>query len=389
MISLQPLHELRQASSRYARPTLIGGLAVVAAYNAVKWRQDRRLARRLRALAVRELPPLQATPRVSVLVAAWNEAEMVERHIQSVLRLRWPDLELILCAGGTDGTYELARAYERPSVTVLEQRPGEGKQAALRRCLEQATGTIIFLTDADTLLDDVSFERTIGPVVRGEAEASTGSWRPTPEQLADSPIAAYRWSALTYTAAHAPPLSTGLTGVNAAVARTALEAAGGLREHVATGTDYHLAKALLRAGCRIRQVTESEVATRNDIHLAAYVRQQRRWLRNVVVHGLRFGAYREIVASLSTSLLGLAMLLAPPAALLFGPTLASLWLVALAHSAASKLRYFAFTAVARQGGDPRLVVTGLLWAVPLSLIEFVVWAAPFVDYWSTHRRKAW
>jgi hypothetical protein len=72
---------------------------MVAAWNWWKWRQDRVLALRLRA---QEAEPVQlkSTPKVSVLVAAWNEADMIREHIESFLRLRYPNKELILCAGG-------------------------------------------------------------------------------------------------------------------------------------------------------------------------------------------------------------------------------------------------------------------------------------------------
>src|SRR5205823_4146563 len=109
------------------------------------------------------------------------EADLLAQHIESVLVLSYPDKEYILSAGGSDGTYAIARRYEERGVVVLEQQPGEGKQRALRQCFRQATGEIIFFTDADCLLDDESFERLIIPLANGEAEAATGTARPFPE----------------------------------------------------------------------------------------------------------------------------------------------------------------------------------------------------------------
>ena len=53
------------------------------------WQKDKALLAR-----VKSTPPLPALetwprlPRVSVLVAAWNEADNIERHIQSFMDLR-------------------------------------------------------------------------------------------------------------------------------------------------------------------------------------------------------------------------------------------------------------------------------------------------------------
>ncbi|HUW13260.1 MAG TPA: glycosyltransferase, partial [Anaerolineae bacterium] len=124
---------------------------------------------------------------------AWNEAANIGPCIESVLGLRYPHVELVVCAGGDDGTLSSARRYANSAVMVLEQYPGEGKQRALQRCFEQCSGDIIFLTDADCLLDDDSFERVVAPVASGTEEVATGSWRPLDTQLRN-PFVLYQWT---------------------------------------------------------------------------------------------------------------------------------------------------------------------------------------------------
>src|SRR5690606_13618117 len=53
----------------------------------------------------------RALPSVSVLLPAWNEASTLGRCLDSLLAIPWPDLEIILCAGGNDGTVEIAKRY--------------------------------------------------------------------------------------------------------------------------------------------------------------------------------------------------------------------------------------------------------------------------------------
>jgi cellulose synthase/poly-beta-1,6-N-acetylglucosamine synthase-like glycosyltransferase len=389
MMARTCLQQARRLGDRYAGVALAGGVAALVAYNLRQWRRDRALAVALRTAREDSSPPVADTPRVTVLVAAWNEADLIERHVESLLALRYPNLEYVLCAGGTDDTYRLASRYERPGVVVLEQRSGEGKQAALRRGLQHASGDVIFLTDADCLLDDDSFERTVAPIVAGEAEATSGGSRPLTAQLASSVLATYRWSADAYANAHAPRDGEGLFGRNAAVSRAALAAAGDLRADVATGTDYHLAKSLLASGLRIRQVAESQVATRYPESVPAYLRQQRRWLRNLMVHGWRFRAYHEVAVTLRSSLIGLGMLALPAALPLAGRGLLVLWLLALLNSAAGKVRYLAFAASVERNANRRVIAAGWASALPLSLVEFVVWAAPLIDLLVPSWRRKW
>jgi GT2 family glycosyltransferase len=366
------------------------GLAVIAAYNAWQWRGDRALAAGLRAELDRPRPRLKATPRVSVLVAAWNEAGTIARHLESVAALDYPNLEYVVCAGGGDGTLEIARRHAGPGAVVLEQAPGEGKQRALQKAYERATGEIVYLTDADCVVGDVAFERALAPLIEEGEAAATGGSIPPPEQRWRHDFAAYQWAVQQYSLARAPAYVDGLLGRNAAVRRDALEACGAFAAAVPTGTDYHLAKALRRNGYRIRNVPASLVVTPYATDWGGYARQQRRWLRNVALLGARSGAWNEVRASLQTSLLGAAMLLGG-ATLFAGPAGRlpfALWCLGLAQSAGAKLRYAGFGRLL-DGRSPDSPARSLLAALGYSLGEFVVWALPLTDYPVAARRIQW
>lgn len=379
----------RNSLDAAALPLAVLGGVVVIGRNVWRLRHESALAQRLASERSQQRAPLAASRRVSMLVAAWNEADLIERHIESVLSLRYPDLEYVVAAGGRDGTYSLALRYERPAVTVLRQEAGEGKQRALRRCLERASGSVLFLTDADCLLDDDSFERTLEPVLLGVCEAATGGSRPLPEQIGTSVLVDYRWSVDTYVDATTPAIASGLLGRNAAVLRSSVDATGGFSASVPSGTDYHLARALIAQGSTIRHVRASEVATRYETHLGAYAHRQRRWLRNVVLWGRTFGAHDAVAASLRSSAVGATMLALPPAALLIGKAALSLWALALLHASLSKIRYIAFAAALHRPVGPTVSWKLVLAAAPLSLLEFAVSVLPLLDYLVPSRRSTW
>lgn len=359
------------------------GLTAILIFHAWKWRGDRTLALRLKAAPEDRLTVLQATPRVAILVAAWNEAAHIEQHLHSICTLRYPNKEYVLCAGGQDGTYSLARQHAGEWVKVLEQQPGEGKQSALRRGLCHATSEIVFLTDADSLLTDAAFERTLAPLVNEAEAVATGVSEPWPAQQ-DQPLVLEHWFTDVYVQARFGRHVGGLLGRNAAITRQALGDAGDLQAEVGSGTDYHLAKQLLVRGYRIRYVPNSVVPTVYPSSWASYTRRQTRWLRNVVMHGLHFRAYREVLSCLIPSVVGWTMLVGGGLALWWGGVVLALWTLIIAHTLASRLRYVRF-------GE---IVTGrrfpVYWQLPLTLLaDFAIWAWALLQYLVPTWRRRW
>jgi cellulose synthase/poly-beta-1,6-N-acetylglucosamine synthase-like glycosyltransferase len=380
------LRSLNRVANRHAGKLLLLGLAGVAWHNWRLWQRDKAL------LAERVAPPPRPPlddwsdlPPVSVLVAAWNEADMIEDHIASFLALRYPCKELVLCAGGKDGTYEIARRHAGEGVVVLEQRAGEGKQWALARSFAESRGDVVFLTDADCILDDDAFERTIHPLGAGREQVCTGTSRPLAHQLR-SPFVVSQAASQIYGSLRAPEYVPGLLGRNCAVRRDLLLRSRGLEAPAASGTDYVLAKELLRAGARIRHVPHSRVLTHYPTDPLSYVRQQRRWLRNVVLHGRRFAAGGEVRASLRTSLVGATMLLLPLLGLLVTPWLLAAWGVLAAAALFARFRYLGLAAGVL---DRRVRPADVAWQGPMLLLDLVAWTQPLADYARQRNRWAW
>ncbi len=348
-----------------------GGLAGISAIQRRRWRQDKTCL--VRAQSVPLPPPLDEwphLPKVSALVAAWNESGYIDRHIQSFLSLPYPRKELVLVAGGEDGTYALAKRYVGDQVKVLVQHPGEGKQRALRRGFDLAGGEIIYLADADCRFDETSFEAAIWPIAAGAEQAASGTSQPYPEDLGD-PFIVSQAASHIYAAYHAGEYAPGLLGRNCAVARDLLAESGGLALPAPTGTDYVLAKALVRSGAQIRQVPYSRVSSRYPRRRRDYVRQQHRFMWNVWFYGLRSQAPAESRSILVNSLVGLGMLLLPLLALIGGSFLWAVWGLLLAYASLSRLRYLRFI---EKLLDFRAHKLAWLGAPLFLLLDFAIWA---------------
>jgi cellulose synthase/poly-beta-1,6-N-acetylglucosamine synthase-like glycosyltransferase len=224
----------------------------------------------------------QSTP-FSALVAAWNEGEGLEVHIRSFLALDWPGSELIVCAGGKDNSYQRAKQFERPSITVLEQTPGMGKQAALRECYKHARHGLIFLTDADCLFDGAALAKLLHPLITAQYQVATGGSYPLPKQQHNL-LVQYQGSRDVFFYAHQGQEADGVLGRNIGLTRECLERIGRFDAVVHTGTDYHMSLKLKEAHIAIAQVKGSEIASAYPETPQHYLRQQRRWIKNLVIH---------------------------------------------------------------------------------------------------------
>ena len=92
-------------------------------------------------------------PSVSIIIAAYNEEQVIGPKMANTMALAYPKdrLEVIVVAdGSTDQTVDIVKSYEEAGVKVLHQPGRAGKTAALNRAVSIATGEILFFSDANT-----------------------------------------------------------------------------------------------------------------------------------------------------------------------------------------------------------------------------------------------
>jgi cellulose synthase/poly-beta-1,6-N-acetylglucosamine synthase-like glycosyltransferase len=318
---------------RFAPWLLILGSAAAIFWNLRLWQRDRRqiAACRQKEMPGQNMNPASEAPLISILLPAWNESQNLDACVQSLLELRYPNKQLIISAGGSDGTFARAQSYASHSVIVLEQKPGQGKQRALRDCYKYAAGEIIYLTDADCLVDDSAFERTIAPVIAGTEQAATGAWRPMDHQV-EIPLVQHQWAHHVYRELWMPDYAPALDGRNAAISRAALEDTGAFNIDAPIGTDYVLSRQLILGGHTIKFVPSSHVQTAYPATVKAYWRQLSRWFRNPVILGWQWDERPLALGVLLAGLKSWFMVAAPLAALLLrSPLFLGTWLVGLLH----------------------------------------------------------
>jgi cellulose synthase/poly-beta-1,6-N-acetylglucosamine synthase-like glycosyltransferase len=110
--------------------------------------------------------PAASYPLVSVLIAAYNEKQVISSKIESIIRGEYPleGLEILVGSdASTDGTNEelLTLAAAHPNIQGLFFEERTGKPGVINQLVEKARGDILMITDANVMLDT----RTILEVV--------------------------------------------------------------------------------------------------------------------------------------------------------------------------------------------------------------------------------
>jgi peptidoglycan-N-acetylglucosamine deacetylase len=220
-------------------------------------------------------------PRVSVLIPAYNEEEVIVQTVTSALASDHPHMEIVVVNDGSvDRTRELLEENfgSDPRVRIIHQQ-NLGKPAALAHALEMATSPILVTIDADTSVDP----KAVSKLVRNFADPRVGAVAGN-VKVGNRNSWLTRWQALEYITSqnmekrafdllNCIPVVPGAVGAWRA---EAVRAAGGFSpETVAEDTDLTI--AIRRNGWRISYDEEAIGWTQAPETAKALVRQRFRW----------------------------------------------------------------------------------------------------------------
>ena len=117
--------------------------------------------------------------KLSILIPAYNEEKTIGQVVDAVKAVSLPGIEkeiIIVDDGSSDGTVAaLSRFKSDRDVRIFQLPNNQGKTAALRRCIQEATGDLLLVQDADLEYDPQEYPKLLAPLLKGEADVVYGS----------------------------------------------------------------------------------------------------------------------------------------------------------------------------------------------------------------------
>lgn len=98
---------------------------------------------------------MEQLPSITLIVAAYNEAYLIEEKIENTLSLQFPPGKaefIFITDGSTDQTPEIISRF--PAIKLMHKPLRAGKSAALNRAVREAKNEILVFCDANTILND-------------------------------------------------------------------------------------------------------------------------------------------------------------------------------------------------------------------------------------------
>lgn len=103
-------------------------------------------------------------PQVSLLIAVYNEENLIKKRLDNILSLSYPKdkLEVIIISDAcNDRTEEIVKDYEKEGIKLYRQNERKGKMAAFNDVAPKAKGEILIFSDADVIFQKDNIEMLV------------------------------------------------------------------------------------------------------------------------------------------------------------------------------------------------------------------------------------
>jgi glycosyltransferase involved in cell wall biosynthesis len=115
--------------------------------------------------------------KLSILMPVYNEQALIANAVKQALDVAYPcEIELVVVDDGSrDGTAEVLAGLHDPRINLKAHARNQGKGAAIKTAVAEATGDYMVILDADLEYDPQDIPRLLEPVLDGRSTLVYGS----------------------------------------------------------------------------------------------------------------------------------------------------------------------------------------------------------------------
>jgi glycosyltransferase involved in cell wall biosynthesis len=114
--------------------------------------------------------------KLSVIMPVYNEKNTIEKIIARVLAVPVEKELVIVDDFSTDGTRDILKNYEgKPGIKISYHPHNLGKGAGIRTGIQECSGDIVIIQDADLEYSPEEYPKLVEPIIRGAADVVYGS----------------------------------------------------------------------------------------------------------------------------------------------------------------------------------------------------------------------
>lgn len=114
--------------------------------------------------------------KLSIIIPSFNEAATIGRIIQQVKTQNFKNIAkeiIVVNDGSTDSTKKIL-SFQK-GIKIISLPKNQGKGAAIRAGIKQATGAYVLIQDADLEYDPADIQSLLDPILNKKAEVIYGS----------------------------------------------------------------------------------------------------------------------------------------------------------------------------------------------------------------------
>ncbi len=222
-------------------------------------------------------------PGVSVIIPAYNEAEIVEKSLAAISASDYPLFEIIVVNdGSSDNSVEVLEACRKkyPKLRVLNNKKNVGKAMAQNEGIKIASYDYVVILDADTIFPRKSLKRIILPLLDNKVSGVTCNMK-----VGNSQQLLPKWQNIEYVTGLNIDRRTQsllncisvLSGAASAYRKSAIEEVGYFSSDTLT-EDTDLTLTLISSGHKLVFEDKAVVYTEAPATVGELYRQRLRWL---------------------------------------------------------------------------------------------------------------